>query len=188
MTDPLQIGWGQRVLLLSRVLRDASIPHAFGGAIAMNYHREPRSTLDIDINIFLDPNELELPLAALQRAIPSLGDGRLTERLARDGQARADWDGTFVDLFFTNTAFHEQMALRVVEEPFLEGTIYVLSVEDLVVCKALFDRPKDWVDIAAVAAVRGDVLDWEYVRHWVGEFVAASDPRFGRLEEIERDR
>jgi hypothetical protein len=36
--------WSEKVVALSR-------------AIALNYHREPRSTLDIDINVFLTPDD-----------------------------------------------------------------------------------------------------------------------------------
>ena len=35
---------------------------------------------------------------------------------------------------------------------FAGRTIAVLGAEDLAVFKAMFDRPKDWVDIAAMAA------------------------------------
>lgn len=49
--------WHEKVELIHRALAEAGVPHAFGGAIAMNYHREPRATLDIDINIFLRPAE-----------------------------------------------------------------------------------------------------------------------------------
>lgn len=37
--------WDQKVIKLNEVLAERSIPYAFGGAIALNYHREPRSTL-----------------------------------------------------------------------------------------------------------------------------------------------
>lgn len=38
--------WSEKVLQLNEALRASGIPYAFGGAIALNYYREPRSTLD----------------------------------------------------------------------------------------------------------------------------------------------
>jgi hypothetical protein len=76
--DPLGVEreptWDQKVVKLNEVLAERNIPYAFGGAIALNYHREPRSTLDIDINIFLSPEHdhpgpLDRGLAHLQGAL-----------------------------------------------------------------------------------------------------------------------
>jgi hypothetical protein len=57
--------WDQKVVQLGAALSERNIPYAFGGAIALNYHREPRSTLDIDIDIFLSPEHEESVLSAL---------------------------------------------------------------------------------------------------------------------------
>ncbi len=115
---------------------------SFGGAIALNYHREPRSTLDIDINVFLAPDDETQALRCLE-TLSGLPDRERVERGLRDaGQARSLWGTTYLDLFFANTAFHGSMASRVVQEPFAGTEIPVLSIEDLLVCKVLFDRPK----------------------------------------------
>ena len=43
----------QRILALEDAL--AGVPHAFGGALALAYYAEPRTTVDIDLNVFLPP-------------------------------------------------------------------------------------------------------------------------------------
>ncbi len=41
----------KRVLAIDHAL--SSIPHAFGGALALAYYAEPRATIDIDLNVFV---------------------------------------------------------------------------------------------------------------------------------------
>lgn len=176
-------GWAEKVVRLSCVLERHGLPYAFGGAIALNYHREPRSTLDIDINIFIGTERAGAALVALGDAYALPNRERTQQELEREGQARSLWGGTFVDLFLANTEFHQAMAGRVRREPFGDTTIPVLSIEDLLICKALFDRGKDWVDIEAVAGTRHGQLDTDYIAAWLSAFLEPEDPRHTRIAE-----
>ncbi len=68
-TDPEQRehepAWDEKVLQLNEEFQARRLPYAFGGAIALNYRRKPRSTLDIDINVFVPPEEDGAVLEAL---------------------------------------------------------------------------------------------------------------------------
>ncbi len=134
--------WDQKVVRLNAALAERGVPYAFGGAIALNYHREPRSTLDIDLNIFVSPEDEETVLATLGDVYDLADQERVKRELRREGQTRSRWGNTYVDLFLANTEFHTAMAERVERQPFGEATIPVLSIEDLLICKALFDRSK----------------------------------------------
>ncbi|HEX5761812.1 MAG TPA: hypothetical protein VFY04_01685 [Solirubrobacterales bacterium] len=76
------------------------------------------------------------------------------------------------------------MAERVQRQPFGDTTIPVLSIEDLLICKALFDRAKDWVDIEAVAKTRRGDLGRTYISGWLDRFLPADDPRRERIATI----
>ncbi len=173
----------EKLLALRHAFEASRIPYAFGGAIALFYYRDPRSTTDIDINVFLPPERQAEVLTVLGQlfAFDHLGIG---SEIEENGQARALWGATFVDLFFADTDFHDAMARRVRREPFLDEEIPVLSAEDLLVCKALFDRPKDWLDIAAVVAAQGEALDGAYVDAALALFVEEGDHRFVRWREL----
>lgn len=173
--------WGEKVVRLCDVLTEHSVPHAFGGAIAMNYHREPRSTLDVDINIFLPP-ERQAEITDLLNGLYSVDAAKIAADVAAAGQARSAWGATYVDLFFADTDFHFSMAERAQRQPFGEREINVLSIEDLLVCKVIFDRPKDWVDVAAVGSARAGELHVPYMTHWLTQFLGADDERLARLE------
>ncbi len=176
--------WDQKVVRLNIALAERGVPYAFGGAIALNYHREPRSTLDIDLNIFVSPEDEETVLATLGDVYDFVDQERVKRELRREGQTRSLWGNTYVDLFLANTEFHAAMAERVERQPFGEATIPVLSIEDLVICKALFDRSKDWVDIEAVARTRRGSLDRPYIAGWLDRFLPSDDPRLDRIEAI----
>lgn len=176
--------WQSKVLAVHAALQGRAVPHAFGGAIALNYHREPRTTLDIDINVFLAPDESDAALSALDE-LYDLGDGgALATQLGQHGQARTLWDTTYVDLFFSNTPFHDAMAERAQTQPFADARIPVLSIEDLLVCKILFDRGRDWVDVEAVLKTRGSELDARHIDSWLDVFLPPDDRRLARLQSL----
>ncbi len=91
-------GLGSRIVAVHEMLDSLSVPHQFGGAIALAWYRSPRATTDIDLNITLAPAEAEPVLGALGHLGVTVSEGdRAT--IARDGQARLDWDGSYLDLF-----------------------------------------------------------------------------------------
>ncbi|CAN5904387.1 hypothetical protein BH23ACT2_BH23ACT2_22400 [soil metagenome] len=159
----------------------AEVPHAFGGAIALGYWAEPRATIDIDLNVFV-PAERS---AAVLEPLGGLGVdvAGAAEVIGRDGQARVLWDVTPIDLFFAYDPFHDAADEHAVEVPFAEYTIRVLSADHLTICKAVFDRPKDWIDIDAMITHRTAISAAEVLR-WVGRIVGDEDPRYGRIAAV----
>lgn len=169
----------ERIVAVDRAL--AQVPHAFGGALALAYHAEPRATRDIDCNIFVaatDAHEALAPLADLGVDVAGAA-----ERAARDGQVRVLWDATPIDLFFSYDPFHDAADRGAIEVPFADTTIRVLSAEHLTVCKVVFDRPRDWVDIDAMAAA-GTTIDVAEVLRWVGRICGDADPRYDRIATV----
>jgi hypothetical protein len=160
----------------------AGVPHAFGGAIALAYYAEPRATIDIDVNVFVDADDA----AAVYGPLTGIGIASRPEdltRAQRDGQVRLWWDLTPLDLFFAYDPFHEAARAGAREVPFGTATIPILAAEHLIVCKAVCDRPKDWVDIQAVLA-DGTKPDLAECLRWLGRIVGDEDPRYNRLAAL----
>ena len=93
------------------------------------------------------------------------------------------WDATPIDLFFAYDAFHHAASTAVRRVPFADVEIPILAVEHLVVCKVVFGRPKDWVDIDAVVANR-TAVDVAEVLRWLGRIVGDDDPRYDRVAAV----
>jgi hypothetical protein len=171
----------EKIELVDEGLTAAGVPHAFGGALALAYHVEsPRATVDIDVNISLPVGRATDVLTALPAGV-AWTDADVAA-IEREGQVRVFWDRTPLDLFFPQDALHEIVASRVVLVPFRGRTIQVISATDLVVFKALFDRPKDWVDIAEMVAY-GNV-DLDDAQSWLTRLVGRRDRRVVRLAEV----
>ncbi len=176
----------EKVVEISETLRRADVRHAFGGAIALAYYAEPRATLDIDINIFVDA---ELAKPVLER-LADMGivarpdDGDPFENVLRSGQVRLIWDRTLVDLFFVNHDFHRACAKRVREVSLVDNEITILAAEDLVMFKIAFNRRKDWLDIEQVLFATAGSFDLNHLRTWAARFFDANDPRLVDLEEV----
>jgi len=168
----------ERIQLVDRSLVD--IPHAFGGALALAYYAEPRATVDIDLNVFVPVGEYDLVAARLVPLGVVADTQEVRVIVARDGQVRVFWDDVPIDVFLSYDAFHDaaEAARRTV--PFAEGSIDVLSPEHLMVCKVVFNRPKDWVDIDAMLAADETAIDPAEVLRWVGRIVGDVDARFSR--------
>lgn len=168
----------ERVTAIHEALVD--VPHAFGGALALAYYAEPRATIDIDVNVFVPASrfaEVAEPLGSLGVEID---DPAISDLVARDGQVRVMWDATPVDLFFIYDPFHDAAAKGRRTVPFADGSIPILAAEHLVVCKVVFNRGKDWVDIESVMEL-GPSLDAAEVLRWVGRIAGDDDPRYERI-------
>jgi hypothetical protein len=171
----------EKVLLIEAALRASRIPHAFGGAIALAYYATPRATIDIDINVFVKSEGADEVLTTLARLGVDEPTDRESIRLRREGQTRIHWASTPIDLFFSYDAFHDACMERRRAFPFGEGeTIHVLAAEDLLIFKAIFDRDKDWRDIAELVYSALDELDSEWITSWLERIVGREDERYRR--------
>lgn len=179
-------GLSSRIVAVHEMLESLKVPHQFGGAIALAWYRNPRATTDIDLNITLSPEEAEPVLGALRHLGVTVSEAdRAT--IARDGQARLDWDGSYLDLFFATLDLHREMAEHAREVGFGLVPIPILAPEHLIVCKAIFDRPKDWVDIEEIVAW-GTEVDAATVLGWIEELLGVGSAHYLRLSELLESR
>lgn len=170
-----------KVVALAEALDESKIPWAIGGAIALIYYGTPRATSDIDLNVFIAPSDFGWLTSALEPLGVDVSVD--TAALERSGQCRVKWGRTPIDLFMANMEFHQVMRADVRRVPFGDATIRVLSPEHLLICKALFDRPKDWIDIEQVVLTMPE-LDSAEVSDWLGRLVGKRDQRTRRFRAL----
>jgi hypothetical protein len=171
----------EKVVAIHRQLDAAKVPHAIGGALALAYYAEPRVTVDIDVNVFVATDRWP----QVREALGPLGVDVTLDLavLERDGQVRLWWGRNAVDLFFSNNEFHTEMQRGARRVPFGQTTLSILSPEHLAVCKAMFDRPKDWIDIEQML-VAADTIDPGQIERLLERMVGADDPRIEKLGEV----
>lgn len=138
-----------KIVSIAESLEDHEVSWAIGGAIALAYAtEEPRGTRDVDVNVFMESDQAESFFRAFPAGIRF--DQTDIDIARRDGQVRLWWDDTPIDVFFSVSTFHDGVGRRCRVVPFAGVSLRILSAEDLAVFKAMFDRPKDWVDIASM--------------------------------------
>jgi hypothetical protein len=171
----------EMVVAIEARLRDAGIPHAFGGALALAYHViEPRATRDIDVNLFVSEDRVREMFDVLPVEIQwSESD---LERVERDGQVRLFWDGTPVDVFFATHPFHLRAGEHAQQVPFDGTTMPVLGATELTVFKAFFDRTKDWADIEAM--IDAGTVDIHAAIGWLVDLLGGDDHRVTHLRRL----
>jgi len=172
----------EKVIVIHETFGDLRIPHALGGALALAYYADPRATIDIDINVFVQVDQGKRVIDGLS----DLGIDSTTTDIAtleRDGQCRLWWGDNAVDLFFAYDPFHEEMRKQIRRVPFAGTTVPILAPEHLAVCKAMFDRRKDRMDIEQMLIATDD-LDISSIEGWLERMAGENDPRLARLREL----
>jgi hypothetical protein len=175
----------EKIVELGRALDAARIPHAFGGALALAYYGTPRGTADIDLNAFLPTARAAPVLEALTPLGVSPPDDAQLRAIEARAHGQLRWDGTPLDLFFSYDPLHDSAAKRRRRVPFGDGVeIAILAAEDLAIFKALFDRAKDWTDLAEMLFAQGPRFDADYALRWLRRIVGPDDERLTRFEAL----
>lgn len=175
-------GMAAKIAAVHEMLDSLRVVHQFGGAVALAWYRNPRATTDIDLNVTIAPEHAEPILGALTHlGVTVTRSDRAA--IARDGQARLDWGGSYLDLFFATLDFHQEMATHSRKVAFGHIQIPILSPEHLIVCKAIFGRPKDWVDVEEMVGW-GTEIDEAEVLRWIDRILGQGSEQQARLAEL----
>lgn len=167
-----------RAVALHQALRDARLPHAFGGELALARCRSgaPQAT-SIDIAVFDAPDAAGLVLGALPAGLGSSLDDLV--QLASRGRLQLMWGTTPISLSLDgdDSAVRRTRVHRVADHelPFLSCT-------DLAIRHALAGRRQDVAEITRMVVAGG--VDLDRVVGVVVRTCGADDPRVGRLLSI----
>ena len=174
-------GLPEKIVAIAESLRDADIPYAFGGALALAWcTQRARGTIDIDVNVFAHVDRASETFMALPEGV--VWSSEDVACAASDGQVRLWWDSTPVDVFFNTTEFHEEAAMRVHSEEFVGHRVPFLGCTDLAVFKALFDRTQDWADLEQMAQL--GTLDFDRLVGVLVRYLGPSDERIDRIRAL----
>jgi hypothetical protein len=182
LLDAFQAG-----LQIAAALEGHGIPHALGGALAYGQYGIPRATNDVDVNVFVDLDELDRVFDALRSL------GIVVDATAAQAEARREGLMIFrlgslrIDVFTPSIDFSWEAERTRVQHD-VDGTaVWFLSAEALCVFKLLFFRGKDIVDLERLIAVQGTAIDGDYVRARIVEMLGDDDPRVETWDRLWRD-
>ena len=175
MGEPLDAFDG--ALRIAAALEAAGTPYAIGGAIAYALWGPPRGTLDIDLNVFVEPEALP----AVVEVLRPLGVVFDHADVVGEAQARGMVMGRMgvfrLDLFTPSVPYSWEALRTRVRARMRDVDAWFLSAEATCVFKLLFFRGKDVVDLERLVAMQGSRLDAATVRRHVAEMMGEDDER-----------
>src|SRR5258707_6889108 len=162
------------VVKVAEGLEQLAFPYMLVGGLAVASWGEPRSTLDVDLRVWV-PNDLDSAVAALGErfasAIPDASQFVAKTRVLPLSTSR----GIRVDVIFAAWPFEEEMIRRASRKRFGSLLVPVATVEDLILLKSVSERTKDQEDVRRLTARFRDTLDKNYLNCRLREFSEALD-------------
>ncbi|GMU58253.1 MAG: hypothetical protein IT380_02565 [Myxococcales bacterium] len=171
-------------LALGRALEAKGIPYALGGALAYGVWALPRATRDVDLNLFVTPEQLDPAFDVLSAAGVTFEREAARRAAAEDGLF-VGWLGACrIDVFTPSIPFSWE-ALKTRVSVALGGQpTWFLSAEALAFFKMMFFRGKDLVDLERLLGSLGKRLDAPWVRRWLVETMGEDDERVRKWDEL----
>lgn len=173
---------------LAAALEAASCDYALGGAIALGYWAEPRGTLDVDVTLFLPPDQPSACLRLLQSFGCTVEAAQATSSLTEHGFCQVDFGGRRIDVFLPTLPFYEQARQRRRQVVLGQQPILIWDAETLCVFKMMFFRRKDVADVEQLLRLQANQLDRDWVRKQIVEMYGPHDPRLSQWDELAREQ
>ena len=158
------------------LLETGGIPYMLTGSFASSYHGRPRATQDIDFVISPTPDQIR----ALVRILPHdeyyIDENAALDALRQQGQFNVIdlTTGWKVDFIIRKARPFSRMEFERRREIEFQGMpVAVATAEDIVIAKLewakLGQSQRQIEDASGVLKIRGEELDFEYIREWVGK-------------------
>lgn len=160
---------------VTAALDAAGIPGVVVGGVAASLLGRPRFTRDIDALVDLDEARWPALLAAARGAgiVPRIEDPLEFARRSRVLLLRHDASQIDVDIILGGLPFESAAVKAGQLHPLGNFAVRLPRVEDLMIMKAVAQRPQDLLDLEGLLETHPGA-DLAAVRHWVREFSTAA--------------
>ena len=156
---------------LQRLLQKFGDRGVIIGGIAVGLLGKPRFTADIDAMFLLSIQEIPefLKLAIEEKIVPRIQNAEEFARKNRVLLLKYVPTEVDIDISLGILPFEEEMVERGSTKTFANLSVRLPSPEDLIIMKAIANRPKDLEDIRTIADKYPN-LDVERIKQWVIAF------------------
>lgn len=168
-------------------LHEAKIPGVVIGGVAVSLLGRPRATRDVDAVMWLDDEQrlTDLVKAASTHGLqPRMDDVVSFAMQNRVLLLRHEASSVDLDVALGGLPFEQEAIAQAIERTVAGVSIPLPRPEDLVIMKAIAQRPRDFADIEGLVAAT-PTLDTAYILRWVRDFAEVLEaPEL--LLEVER--
>jgi hypothetical protein len=185
-TDP-SLNAAEVARILAERLTSREQDYALGGAIALGYWGLPRSTVDVDVTLYLPPDRPSECVWLLQDVGCEFSVATALESLREHGFCRVAYAGLNVDVFLPIVPFYEEARVRRKCVMLAEQPILIWDAETLTVFKMMFFRRKDMADVEQILRTQGAGFDRTWVRERLVEIYGSRDPRLAAWDTLTQE-
>ncbi len=153
-----------------KLLEEHGHRYAVIGGIALSQWGVVRVTQDVDLKVLVSNLDYAGVRALLTRAFPQPARRRAPKI---PFIVAVKIDEVIVDFLLAAPGYEEQIIARAVRRNLNGFSVWVCSVEDLIIQKVIADRDKDWPDIEALLIEQRGKLDEAYIENWLSQFAEA---------------
>ncbi len=150
-----------------KVFSNDGVTFALAGGFAFSIHIIPRATTDIDFVIFTD-NSLKQIELSLEKVFHDIIRHSKPIKAGEFDVWRfvgINSEETTIDILIpVDPEFSRNAADRITYIDYKDSSIPVLSIEDIYIMKKKSARLQDMHDCKMIEEVRGESLDWKYIR------------------------
>jgi hypothetical protein len=161
---------------LQRLLSHFSERGVIMGGIAVSLLGKPRLTADLDAMFLLSPDDIPNLIGAAKHEgiVARIGSVEEFAHKNRVVLLRHQESGTNIDISLGMLPFEEEIVERSILVQAGTLSVRLPTPEDLIILKAVANRPRDLLDIQTIIESHPD-LDRERIESWVRQFAIALD-------------
>lgn len=157
------------VAQIASILEQQAIPYMLIGGLAVAAWGEARATLDVDLSVWVEPDDFGAIVRALCSRLKALPADPL--QFAKDTRVlpMISSAGVRLDLVFATLPAERDLIARAQAKRLGGRMVNVASVEDLIWMKLISERPKDLEDAQRLIRRFRRTLDLSYLEPRVQE-------------------
>ncbi len=141
------------------------------GGIAVGLVARERATRDVDAMVLFDTGNVDQLLASLERNGFRPGFNGMAEFARQDRFVSLQHrSGVKLDLALGCLPLEEEILARSTTKIRSEIVFRLPTPEDLIILKAIANRPQDRADIHTIAEVHPNIRDRAQIRYWVDQY------------------
>ena len=158
---------------VASLLEEFALPYMVIGGLAVALWGEPRATIDVDLSLWVEPENLEGTIGELCRRLRCLPQHPLAFVERSRVLPAVTAAGVRVDLVFAAHTLEREAIGRAQAKPLGGKKIMVASVEDLILMKLTSEREKDTEDARRLLRRFRATLDRAYLEPRLAELAEA---------------
>ena len=150
------------------------------GGVAACCHGEPRATVDLDLVIQIELEDMDILGATLSESgfyVPDINLENVASGTEKSLNIIHQQKCTKADLIIMSMGAFD--ISRMSRREFVEPGFYVCSAEDTILKKLNWSKrsqsEKQWRDVQTILRIQGDSLDFEYMTRWATTLTVAEE-------------